>query len=132
MTVVGSGNSGAHRDPRDELLVDCQLRAATELFTHSWDPLVLAGLRAGPCRRRELISAVGGISDKVFTETIRRLVANGLVERRSYRTAPPRVDYQLTPLGASLVDGPIRELGRWTLEHADELLQAQEPSTPRR
>jgi DNA-binding HxlR family transcriptional regulator len=114
------------RGTSEELLADCRLRAATDLFTHTWDPVVLAGLRTGPRRRAELLDAVGGLSDKVLTETLRRLVTNGLVERRRYPAAPPRVEYGLSSLGASLVDGPMRELGRWALERGDELLEAQE------
>ncbi|TKA10296.1 helix-turn-helix transcriptional regulator [Actinacidiphila oryziradicis] len=49
-----------------------------------------------------------------------------LVNRRAYAEAPPRVEYRLTNLGESLVDGPMKALGRWTLEHGDELLNAQE------
>lgn len=118
------GRSG----PCAELLADCRLRAATDLFVHSWDPVVLAGLRTGPRRRADLLAAVGGISDKVLTEALRRLLANGLIERRTYRAAPPRVEYGLSALGTSLVDGPMRELGRWSLAHGDELLAAQERS----
>lgn len=121
-TVDGRGSC-------EELLADCRLRAATELFVHTWDPVVLAGLRTGPRRRSELLEGVGGLSDKVLTETLRRLRANGLVERRSYPAAPPRVEYRLSPLGTSLVDGPMRELGRWILEYGDELLEAQERAT---
>ncbi|AHI00244.1 helix-turn-helix domain-containing protein [Kutzneria viridogrisea] len=109
-----------------ELLADCRLRAATELFTHTWDPVVLAGLRTGPRRRSELLAAVGGLSDKVLTETLHRLLANGLVRRERHRAAPPRVEYALSALGQSLVDGPMRELARWTLAHGEELLEAQE------
>lgn len=109
-----------------EMVADCRLRAATDLFAHTWDPVVLAALRAGPRRRRELRAAIGGISDKVLTETLHRLLASGLVDRRAHATAPPRVDYGLTPLGESLVDGPMKALGRWILRHGDELLDAQE------
>lgn len=110
----------------EELIADCRLRAATDLFAHTWDPVVLAALRSGPCRRRELRVAIGGMSDKVLTETLRRLCAHGLVGRRAFAQAPPRVEYALTGLGQSLVDGPMRALGDWTLEHGDELLDAQE------
>jgi len=114
------------RSPSDELLVDCRLRAVTELFAHTWDPLLLAGLRAAPRRRVELLDAVGGISDKVLTDALRRLLANGLIERRRYRAAPPHVEYRLSALGMSLVNGPLHELGRWILSHGDDLLEAQE------
>lgn len=118
-----------------ELVADCRLRAAVDLFAHTWDPVVLAALRSRPHRRRELRAAIGSISDKVLTETLHRLLANGLVDRRAYAAAPPRIDYSLTDLGKSLVDGPMKALGRWILEHGDELLEAQEratqtPSTP--
>lgn len=114
---------GAHCD---ELLADCRLRAATDLLAHTWDPVVLAGLRPGPRRRRDLLTAIGGVSDKALTETLRRLVANGLIARRSRPAAPPHVEYALTALGTTLVDGPMRALAAWTLAHGDALLAAQE------
>ncbi|GAB3465296.1 winged helix-turn-helix transcriptional regulator [Actinophytocola sediminis] len=109
-----------------EFLADCRLRAATDLFTHTWDPVVLAGLQDGPRRRADLLAAIGGLSDKVLTETLRRLLANGLIDRRRYPAAPPRVEYHLSPLGTTLVEGPLRALARWTIDHGDELLAAQE------
>ncbi|MFC4469605.1 winged helix-turn-helix transcriptional regulator [Streptomyces xiangluensis] len=109
-----------------ELVADCRLRAATDLFAHTWDPVVLAALRLGPRRRRELRAAIGGISDKVLTDTLHRLLASGLVDRHAHAEAPPRVEYRLTSLGQSLVEGPMAALGRWAIEHSEELLEAQE------
>ncbi|MEU9468382.1 helix-turn-helix domain-containing protein [Streptomyces avermitilis] len=109
-----------------ELVADCRLRAATDLFAHTWNAVVLAALRVGPIRRRELRAAIGGISDKVLTDSLHRLLAAGLVERHAHAEAPPRVEYALTTLGQSLVEGPMMALGRWTIEHGDELLEAQE------
>jgi len=109
----------------EEFVADCRLRAGTELFAHTWDPVVLAALRPGPRRRRELRAMIGGISDKALTDALHRLVRQGLVGRQSYAQAPPRVDYDLTPLGLSLLDGPLRALGDWITEHGDELLDAQ-------
>jgi DNA-binding HxlR family transcriptional regulator len=113
-------------DRCEKVLVDCRLRAATELFAHTWDPVVLAGLSEGPLRRGDLLRLGGGISDKMLSETLRRLLGNGLIERQSYAAAPPRVEYRLTALGVSLVEGPMRELGRWISAYGDELLEAQE------
>lgn len=107
------------------------LRSLTDLFTHIWDPVLLAALRAGPRRRRELRVAIGGISDKVLTDTLRRLPTCGLVDRQAHAEAPPRVEYSLTSLGQSLVEGPMMALGRWAIEHGDELLEAQENSARR-
>ncbi len=109
-----------------ELVADCRLRATTDLLAHTWDPVVLMALRPGPRRRRELRAAIGGMSDKVLTEVLRRLCAHGLVDRRAFAQAPPRVEYALTRLGRSLVDGPMKALGDWTREHGDGLLDAQE------
>lgn len=114
-----------------ELVADCRLRAATDLFAHTWDPVVLAALRVGPRRRRELRAAIGGISDKVLTDSLRRLLVGGLIERHAHPEAPPRVDYALTGLGQSLVEGPMAALGRWAVEHGDELLEAQEGGVAR-
>jgi DNA-binding HxlR family transcriptional regulator len=109
-----------------DMIADCRLRAATDLFAHTWDPVVLAALHAGgPLRRRELRTAIGGISDKALTEALRRVLANGLAERRAYAEAPPRVEYHLTDLGRSLADGPMRALGDWIRDHGDTLLAAQ-------
>jgi DNA-binding HxlR family transcriptional regulator len=110
----------------DELVADCRLRAATDLLAHTWDPVLIAALRPGPRRRRELRTAIGGISDKVLTEALRRLLGHGLITRQGYAEAPPRVEYALTPLGQSLADGPMRALGRWITDYGDELLEAQE------
>ncbi|MEV5574223.1 helix-turn-helix domain-containing protein [Spirillospora sp. NPDC052269] len=110
----------------DDLIVDCWLRAGFELFAHTWDPLVVAALRDEPLRRRVLRNAIGGVSDKVLTESLRRLLANGLVTRRSFAEAPPRVEYALTALGRTFLDGPLRAVGDWLDGHADELLAAQE------
>jgi DNA-binding HxlR family transcriptional regulator len=120
------GEMSDHEAQYDELVADCRLRAATDLFAHTWDPVVLAALRPGPRRRRELRAAIGGVSDKVLTETLHRLLANGLIDRHAHAEAPPRVEYSLTSLGQSLVEGPMTALGRWTVEHGDELLDAQE------
>jgi DNA-binding HxlR family transcriptional regulator len=109
-----------------ELVADCRLRAATDLFAHTWDPVVLAALRVGPRRRHALRAAIGGISDKVLTDSLHRLLEGGLIERHAHAEAPPRVDYALTGLGESLVEGPMTALGRWAVEHGDELLEAQE------
>jgi len=118
--------------PRDtageclDLVADCRMRMGTDLFTHVWDPVVLAALASGSQRRRALRASIGGISDKALTEALHRLVANGLIKRRSYAEAPPRVDYTLTPLGRTFVEGPMHALGEWVTRHGDELFEAQE------
>ena len=113
-------------DECQDLVADCRIRAATDLFAHTWDPVVLSALRPGPLRRSQLRSAIGGLSDKALTESLTRLLGNGLIERRRFAEAPPRVEYALTRLGESLVNGPMIALGAWARDHGDELLAAQE------
>lgn len=87
--------------------------------------MVLWALRDGPRRPVELREQIGGISSKVLTETLRRLQSNGLVDRRAHPGAPPRVEYQLTTLGRTLL-APIDAVGAWAFEHGNEVMAAQE------
>jgi DNA-binding HxlR family transcriptional regulator len=107
-----------------EFVSDCRVRLATDLLSHTWDPVVLSALRRSPLRRRDLLSVVGGMSDKSLTETLNRLARNGLASRADGSTAR-LVIYALTDLGQSLVDGPMASLGRWAVEHADEVEAAK-------
>ncbi|MGW2826523.1 winged helix-turn-helix transcriptional regulator [Streptomyces sp. NPDC001443] len=104
---------------------DCAVRLAADLISHTWDPVVLMALRAGRRRRIDLLGDIAGVSDKVLTQTLGRLCANGLITRI---TAPAdrSVAYELSELGDSLAEGPLAALGRWAVEHADQVLAAQE------
>ncbi|MFB7513777.1 winged helix-turn-helix transcriptional regulator [Streptomyces sp. NPDC056144] len=109
----------------DAFLADCRARLAFDLLSNTWNAVVIWVLKGGPQRPGELRARIGGISPKVLTETLRRLEFNGLVERRALGGAPPRVEYELTDLGRTLL-GPIDTLGAWAFEHGDEVMAAQE------
>ncbi len=106
---------------------DCPVRAAAELINHAWDPVVLSALRLGPTRRNELLTHISGASDKVLTQSLRRLQARGLVVR-ARPTGPSAGNtgaiYQLTPLGESFAYGPLAELARWAADNHAELVDA--------
>ncbi|MCK2216827.1 helix-turn-helix transcriptional regulator [Actinomadura sp. ATCC 31491] len=106
-------------------LADCQARLAFDLLANTWNAVVLWALRHGPRRHGRLREEIGGISPKVLTETLRRLEFNGLVTRHAYAEAPPRVEYELTGLGRSLL-GPVGAVGEWAFAHADEVMAAQD------
>ncbi|XVQ13044.1 winged helix-turn-helix transcriptional regulator [Spirillospora sp. CA-255316] len=108
-------------------IADCQARLGFDLLGGTWTSVVLYALRHGPQRPGELRARIGGISHKVLTDTLRRLERNGLVSRRRYAEAPPRVEYELTAPGRGLLE-PILALGRWAELYADEVLDAQERS----
>lgn len=86
--------------------------------------VVIVALGRGPARYMELRGKIGGISKKMLTKSLHRLVENGLVERRVLRTAPPGVEYRLTGLGRSLLE-PLCALTRWAEENTDALLDAR-------
>lgn len=92
---------------------DC--RAVSEVLARvgdKWTVLVVSTLGDGPKRFNELRRALGSISQRMLTLTLRALERDGLVSRTVFATIPPRVDYELTSLGRSLLE-PVSELGLW-------------------
>lgn len=120
----GWDHDGGVMDGDGEFLADCRARVGFDLLIHRWNSVVVFTLADGPMRPARLRTAIGGISAKVLNETLRRLEYNGLVERRAYAEAPPRVEYELTGLGRTFLD-PIRAMGAWSAEHGPRVLEAQ-------
>ncbi|MBD3577536.1 MULTISPECIES: winged helix-turn-helix transcriptional regulator [Streptomyces] len=114
-----------------EYAADCQARVAFDVLSNRWDSVIVYILgESGPMRPRALITRIGGISPKVLNEALRRLEYNGLVVRRAYAEAPPRVDYSLTEAGLALL-GPIRAMGMWAGRYTEAVLAAQACFAPR-
>lgn len=86
--------------------------------------LVVSTLGDGPRRFNELRKALGSISQRMLTLTLRALERDGLVTRTVFPTIPPRVDYELTKLGRSLLD-PVSELGLWARKNRAAIAQAR-------
>jgi len=104
---------------------DC--RTVTEILSRvgdKWSVQVVVQLGEGPRRFNELRRNVTGISQRMLTLTLRGLERDGLVTRTVYPTIPPRVDYQLTGLGCSLLK-TVRGLGEWAIVNRDEILDAR-------
>ncbi|AYF73527.1 transcriptional regulator [Nocardia yunnanensis] len=102
---------------------DCPARLAVDLFGNSWLTVIVYTLREGPMRPVQLRGAIGGISRKMLNQTLGRMLAMGLLERRRYAEAPPRVEYSLTPAGRDLLI-PIFALGEWADRHGDAVRTA--------
>jgi DNA-binding HxlR family transcriptional regulator len=116
----------AHDFATDNVFIaDCRARLAFDLLANTWNAVVVWALREGPRRPGRLRETIGGISPKVLNETLRRLERNGLVARRSYPEAPPRVEYELTDLGRTLLE-PIEAFGEWAHRYGDDVLDAQD------
>ena len=104
----------------DVFLADCPARTTLDLVADTWSVVVVFGLGTGPMRYSDLRARIGGISNKMLTQTLRKLERSGLVERHTLATAPPGVEYRLTRLGESLLE-PVSVLARWAEDHAEEL-----------
>ena len=105
---------------------DC--RAASEVLARvgdKWTVLVVWTLGDGPKRFNELHKALGSISQRMLTLTLRALERDGLVTRTVFATIPPRVDYELTKLGRSLLL-PVSELGSWARKNRSAIQSARQ------
>ncbi|MEU4546899.1 winged helix-turn-helix transcriptional regulator [Nonomuraea dietziae] len=89
-----------------------------------WSLLVIALLDRRSLRFTELRRMIDGVSQRMLTRTLRHLERDGLVSRTVHPTVPPRVDYELTPLGATL-HTTIRALVTWTEAHQNEIAAAR-------
>ena len=89
-----------------------------------WSILVIILLGDGPLRFNELRRKIGGISQWMLTLTVRGLERDGFLTRTVLPTTPPRVDYELTALGKSLLE-PIQLLGKWAMNNSAAIEKAQ-------
>ena len=98
-------------------------RPVTDILSRvgdKWSVMIVMLLGPGPRRFNEIRRAINGISQRMLTLTLRGLERDGLVTRTVFPTIPPRVDYELTPMGQSL-RCPIDALGEWAFAHRDEV-----------
>ena len=105
---------------------DC--RAVSEVLARvgdKWTVLVVSELGDSPKRFNELRRALGSISQRMLTLTLKALERDGVVERTVYPTIPPRVDYELTELGRSLMV-PLRALSDWAIKYRPAMLAARQ------
>ncbi|WP_198961865.1 helix-turn-helix domain-containing protein [Pseudonocardia sp. MH-G8] len=103
---------------------DCEVRQILDRVADKWSLLVIALLDRRVLRFTELRREIDGISQRMLTVTLRQLERDGLVRRTVHPVVPPRVDYELTPLGASLHE-TIQALVSWTESHQQEIATAR-------
>jgi len=89
-----------------------------------WSVLIVSRLGNGPMRFNELKRDIGGISQRMLTLTLRGLERDGLITRTVFPTVPPRVDYELTALGHSLL-APVSALAHWARKNRPRIEEAQ-------
>ncbi len=106
----------------DAYLAACPSRQVFDLVGNKWVGLIVSALHEGPMRHGELRTLIAGISQKMLTQSLRALEADGLVTRTVTAAVPPRVDYELTPLGQDLY-AVIAPLKRWAEQHMGQILE---------
>jgi DNA-binding HxlR family transcriptional regulator len=124
------------RLPYDVFARACPSRATLEHVTGRWGALTLGALYEGSYRFNELRRRVDGVSEKMLSQTLHALERDGLVHREAQPTNPPRVDYELTPLGRQ-VAGRLLALIQCVEGAMDDVLAARSaydartaPATP--
>ena len=106
--------------PPSVLEPQCPSRLVLDRIADKWTALVIQILASGTMRYAELQRAIGGISQKMLTQTLRSLERDGLVRRNVHPVVPPKVEYSLTRLGRTLIE-PLHALCRWSEKHLTEL-----------
>ncbi|MCX4808662.1 helix-turn-helix transcriptional regulator [Streptomyces sp. NBC_01214] len=115
-TGAGAGIDTVYRS-------DCPSRPILDQIADKWSMMVMAVLDK-PTRFNEIKRRLEGVTQRVLTQTLRRLERNGMIVRRVLPTSPVGVEYSLTPLGESLRE-PFGRLYDWTVTNADEIRARQ-------
>ncbi len=102
----------------------CEARDLLDRIADKWSLLVIELLEHRTRRFTELHREIDGVSKRMLTVTLRQLERDGLVLRTVYPVVPPRVDYELTPLGETVLE-TIQSLVAWTRQHRDEIAAAR-------
>ena len=104
---------------------DCRaVSAVLARIGDKWSVLIVSRLGRGPMRFNELRRQIGYISQRMLTLTLRNLERDGLITRTVFPTIPPRVDYELTALGRSLLV-PVTALGDWAIRNRNRIEEAR-------
>ncbi|MER5712456.1 helix-turn-helix domain-containing protein [Streptomyces sp. NPDC042898] len=123
---AGSYGSDGDPDPFQwDTREDCEVRQILDRVADKWSLLVIALLDRRVLRFTELKREIDGVSQRMLTVTLRQLERDGLVKRTVHPVVPPRVEYELTPLGGTL-HTTIRSLVTWTEQHQNEIATARE------
>ncbi|HEX4225669.1 MAG TPA: helix-turn-helix domain-containing protein [Pseudonocardiaceae bacterium] len=96
------------------------VREVLDRIGDKWSLLVIGTLRGGPLRFGELTEAIEGISQRMLTLTLKHLVEDGLVARTAYAEVPPRVEYEVTELGRTLVP-LVLALAEWAMANREQI-----------
>jgi DNA-binding HxlR family transcriptional regulator len=103
----------------------CATRVVLDLIADKWTVLIVGALEDKTKRFGELRREIGGVSQKMLTQTLRGLERDGIVARRVYSSVPPKVEYSLTELGHTLVH-ILEGIREWSETHIESVLKARD------
>jgi DNA-binding HxlR family transcriptional regulator len=106
------------------LAAECPSRLILQHLTSRWGTLVMVALATGPHRFSELRRAVRGVSERMLSQTLKDLEADGFVRRTAHAVVPPHVDYALTPLGTQAAAHVVALVG-WIEGTLPDILEAR-------
>ncbi|WP_407363482.1 winged helix-turn-helix transcriptional regulator [Pseudomonas luteola] len=116
----------------DTFSADCPTRRILDRIADKWTVLILDLLLESPLRFNELLRRIGGLSQKMLSQTLKTLERDGLVLRTAFPTVPVTVEYRITELGVTLAE-TLQPLRLWAEANMEAIDQAQlrYDSTPR-
>ena len=123
-TMTAAQRRDQERAAYNAYVAECPSRQVLDALSDKWVTLVLTALAGGPRRYSELSRTIAGVSQKMLTQTLRALERDGLVTRTITPSVPVRVDYQVTPLGCTLLP-VMRAVKDWSETHIAEIHQAR-------
>ncbi len=103
-----------------EELPECDVATTVQIIGNKWKLLIMRNLLMRPWRFNELRKSLDGVSQKVLTDSLRQLEADGIILRTVYPEVPPRVEYSLTELGESMRP-VLSAMGDWGKVYKDTL-----------
>lgn len=105
---------------KEDLLPACPVATTVEMIGSKWKLLIMRNLLARPWRFNELLKNLEGISQKVLTDSLRSMEADGIITRTVYAEVPPRVEYSLSELGESMRP-IINAMEQWGVEYKNNM-----------
>ncbi|MFF5538559.1 winged helix-turn-helix transcriptional regulator [Streptomyces cinerochromogenes] len=124
-TMTAAQRREQARADYDAFIRSCPTNQLLGRLSDKWVSLVVSALAPGPLRYSDLGRKIAGVSPKMLTQTLRALERDGIISRTVTPSVPVRVDYALTPLGASLA-GLLTAVKDWAETHFDEVRTARE------
>ena len=123
-TMTAAQRRERERAAYNAYVAECPSRQVLDALSDKWVTLVLTALAGSSQRYSELSRTIAGVSQKMLTQTLRMLERDGLVARTITPSVPVRVDYQLTPLGHTLLP-VVHAIKNWSETHIAEVQAAR-------